>query len=82
MDIGKIDTTRSCTVANRATPVYPQPWHECRPANPATLADFEEFCAARGYRIARRAVLRGDWHTPCKFLPNLLAGYALYDLAR
>ncbi len=61
-------------------PVYPQPWHESSPANPATLADFEEFCAERGYRIVRRAVLRGDWHTPCRAFPNLLAGYALYDL--
>jgi len=61
-------------------PVYPAPWHESRPANPASIADFEEFCAARGYRVARRALLRGDWHTPCRLLPNLLAGYALYDL--
>jgi hypothetical protein len=32
-------------------------------------------------RVTRRALLRGDWHTPCKRLANLLAGYALYDLA-
>ena len=29
-----------------------------------------------------RAHLAGDWRTPCSSLPNLLAGYALYDLAR
>ena len=44
--------------------------------------DFESFCAAKGIRIARRAHLAGNWHTPCRTLPNLLAGYALYDLAR
>ena len=32
--------------------------------------------------IARRVHLRGDWQTPCGSLPNLLAGYALYDLVR
>lgn len=63
-------------------PVYPAPWHESRPANPATLADFEAFCAAKGYRIIRRAHLSGDWKTPCRFWPNLLAGYALYQVSR
>jgi methionine biosynthesis protein MetW len=63
-------------------PVYPAPWHESRPANPATVADFEAFCAAAGYRVARRAYLRGDWKTRAGLWPNLLAGYALYQLAR
>ncbi len=63
-------------------PVYPAPWHESRPANPATIADFEAFCAAAGYRVARRAHLCGDWKTPSRHWPNLFAGYALYQLAR
>lgn len=63
-------------------PVYPDAWHESRPANPATLADFEAFSTAAGYRVQRRAHLRGDWKTPCPFWPNLLAGYALYQLTR
>jgi methionine biosynthesis protein MetW len=63
-------------------PVYPAPWHESRPANPATIADFEAFCAEKGYRIVRRAHLRGDWKSPSKFWPNLLAGYALCQLSR
>lgn len=62
--------------------VYTTAWHESRPANPATLADFEAFCQSSGIRVIRRALLRGDWHTPCHFLPNLFAGYALYDLGR
>lgn len=62
--------------------VYKTAWHESRPANPASIADFEEFCALKTIRIARRALLRGDWKTPCTFRPNLFAGYALYDLAR
>jgi methionine biosynthesis protein MetW len=62
--------------------VYTTDWFESRPANPVTIADFEYFCAAKGIRIARRAHLAGNWHTPCRTRPNLLAGYALYDLAR
>jgi methionine biosynthesis protein MetW len=62
--------------------VYTTEWFESRPANPVTIADFEHFCAAKGIRIARHAHLAGNWHTPCPTLPNLLAGYALYDLAR
>ena len=63
-------------------PVYTTEWFESRPANPVTIADFEHFCAAKQIRIARRAHLAGDWHSPCNTLPNLFAGYALYDLAR
>jgi methionine biosynthesis protein MetW len=63
-------------------PVYTTEWFESRPANPVTIDDFERFCAAKGIGISRRALLRGDWHTPCTFRPNLFSGYALYDLAR
>jgi len=62
--------------------VYTTEWFESRPSNPVTVLDFERFCSAKGIRIARRAHLAGDWRTPCSSLPNLLAGYALYDLAR
>lgn len=62
--------------------VYTTAWFESRPANPATLADFEHFCDLRRLRISRRAHLRGDWKTSCDFFANLLAGYALYDLTR
>jgi methionine biosynthesis protein MetW len=62
--------------------VYTTPWHESRPANPLSIADFEDFCRQKAIRVVRRAHLLGDWRTPCPLLPNLLAGYALYDLAR
>ena len=57
-------------------------WHESRPENPVTIADFEGFCRAKGVRVARRVHLLGDWRTRCALLPNLFAGYALYDLER
>ncbi len=62
--------------------VYTTEWFESRPANPLTIADFENFCAVKGIRIARRVHLAGNWRSPRSILPNLLAGYALYDLAR
>ena len=62
--------------------VYTTEWYESRPTNPLTVDDFEHFCAAKGIRIIRRVHLGGNWHTPCQILPNLFAGYALYDLAR
>jgi methionine biosynthesis protein MetW len=62
--------------------VYTTEWFESRPDNPVTIADFEHFCSAKGIRVARHAHLAGNWHTPCRALPNLFAGYALYDLAR
>jgi len=62
--------------------VYTTEWFESRPANPVTIADFEHFCAISGIRIARRVHLAGDWRSPCRAFPNLLSGYALYDLAR
>ena len=61
--------------------VYTTEWFESSPSNPVTIADFEHFCAAQGITITRRAHLLGDWRTPCPALPNLFAGYALYDLA-
>ena len=60
--------------------VYTTTWADSRPANPVSVADFEDFCAAQNFRVTRRALLSGDWHTPCRAFPNLFAGYALYDL--
>lgn len=62
--------------------VYTTPWFDSRPANPVSVADFEDFCAAKDIRITRRVHLAGDWHTPCHTLPNLFAGFSLYDLTR
>ena len=62
--------------------VYTTTWHESRPANPVSIVDFEAFCAAKQLRLLHRAHLRGDWKTPCTRLPNLFAGYALYELTK
>jgi len=62
--------------------VYTTEWSESRPTNPVSIADFESFCVTQGITITRRVHLRGNWRTPCRFIPNVFAGYALYDLKR
>jgi methionine biosynthesis protein MetW len=62
--------------------VYPTPWYKSRPSNPVAIGEFEEFCAAAHARVTRRTFLAGDWRTPCRFWPTLLAGYALYEITR
>lgn len=62
--------------------VYPDFWYERRPSNPFSFSEFEAFCRRKNIHIDRRVLLRGDWNTPCKFLPDLFAGYALFDLRK
>lgn len=62
--------------------VYPAAWAASRPANPVSVADFETFCASEDLTVRRKALLRGDWVTSCRVLPNWFAGYAVYEIAR
>jgi len=61
--------------------VYPKPWYESLPTNPFSVAEFEDFCHARRIIIENRICLSGDWRSECSVLPNLMAGYAIYDLS-
>lgn len=60
--------------------VYPNPWYETLPANLFSVSEFEDFCTARDIGIRNKVYLAGNWRSECSFLPNLLAGYAIYDL--
>lgn len=62
--------------------VFPRSWQESRPINPLSVADFEEFCQEAGLTISRRHYLSGDWRTPCKTMPNLFAGYVLFEITK
>ena len=62
--------------------VYPQQWYESSPENPVTINEFELFCKKAQIRIQRKVYLSGDWDKKLTFLPNLLSGYALYEIAR
>jgi len=61
--------------------VYPNRWYEAIPANPFSVKEFEAYCASRRIRIDHRVLLSGNWRREQNFLPNLLAGYAIYDLS-
>ena len=61
--------------------VYPRAWHETIPNNPFSIAEFEAFCAEKQIQIKDRVTLGGNWRDECKFWPNLMSGYALYDLS-
>jgi methionine biosynthesis protein MetW len=62
--------------------VYPQEWYRARPSNPVSVNGFERYCRKEGISIRHRVFLKGDWRTPCHVLPNLRAGYALYEIAQ
>jgi methionine biosynthesis protein MetW len=62
--------------------VYPEAWYDSHPTNPVAVGEFRQFCTAHGARVVRRAYLAGDWRTPCRFWPRLLAGYAIYEVVR
>ena len=62
--------------------VYPASWSESRPANPISVAQFEEYCSSKKLRINRKVYLAGNWKRMISTMPNWRAGYAIYDLKR
>ncbi len=62
--------------------VFSKAWNESIRANPFSIREFEEFCSSRGIGIRNRVYLCGNWRDECRFAPNLMSGYALYDLAK
>ncbi|MBQ6534570.1 MAG: methyltransferase domain-containing protein [Opitutales bacterium] len=62
--------------------VFASKWDDSRPMNPICVNSFKEFCQNNDIRILRTHFLRGDWETPCRFAPNLLAGYAIFEISR
>ncbi|TVP80712.1 MAG: methyltransferase domain-containing protein [Puniceicoccaceae bacterium] len=61
--------------------VYPKPWYESMPSNPFSVVEFEDFCDKRKIIIEDRVYLSGDWRSECRMFPNLMAGYAIFDLS-
>lgn len=62
--------------------VFPHRWETSRPANPLSVDDFEEFCTHNHLKVTRRCYLGADWRQECRLLPNLRAGYVLYELTK
>ena len=58
-------------------------------SNHFSVGEFEEFCQnltddKLGYsaRVGRKIFHRGDWTGICKWLPNLRAGLAIYEIIK
>jgi methionine biosynthesis protein MetW len=62
--------------------VLPEVWERTEKLTPFSIRDFETFCQRENIKILRRHCLRGDWKRPCRFAPNLLAGYGLFEVTR
>lgn len=62
--------------------VYPKPWYQTLRSNDFSAHEFESYCEDRSILIENRVYLNGNWKDTCRFLPNLMAGYAIFDLAR
>ncbi len=61
--------------------VFPEKWEESRPTSQISINDFKEFCRKNDIKINRAHYLTGDWRSVCTFLPNLFAGYAIFDIS-
>ncbi|MGC6424767.1 MAG: methionine biosynthesis protein MetW [Lentimonas sp.] len=62
--------------------VYPKPWYETLRANHFSVSEFETYCEVRSFKVENRVYLKGNWRDECTTAPNLLAGYAIYDLSK
>lgn len=60
--------------------VYPRQWYESMSSNPFSVIEFEDYCKSKSISIGNKTYLAGDWRSECGLFPNLLAGYAIYDL--
>jgi methionine biosynthesis protein MetW len=60
--------------------VFPLSWDQGKPYNPVTIAGFDQFTRENRIPVANAVFLKGDWRHRTRFLPNLLAGYAIYHL--
>lgn len=67
--------------------VYRENWQSSHPRNHLSIKEFESFCAApnklkKPFRLGRKVFHRGNWRSECKWIPNLRAGLAIYELVR
>ncbi len=62
--------------------VFPEYWEASRPVNPISVKSFKNFCRKNDIKINRLHCLRADWRTPCRFMPNLMSGYAIFEISK
>lgn len=64
------------------TPTLPETWYNTQNIHLCTVADFEDLCAARGWKITGRRLLDRQHRegTSIKLMPNLFGELAMYML--
>ncbi len=62
--------------------VYPKAWYNSVPSNNISIDSFKEFCNDNDISIKAHHFLKGDWKSECSFMPNIFAGYAIFELSR
>lgn len=62
--------------------IYDHDWDSARPTNEISVVSFKDFCNKNDIVINREHFLRANWRTPCKFFPNMMAGYALFEISQ
>jgi len=62
--------------------VFPERWESSRPMNAISVNSFKKFCDENDITINRLHCLRGNWETPCNILPNIFAGYAIFEISK
>ncbi len=60
--------------------VFPEPWWQSRPTNPISVSSFKVFCKTNDIKISREHYLDASWRKECRFLPELLSGYAIFEI--
>jgi len=61
--------------------VFPSKWYESLRTNDISIDSFKEFCESNDIIINRSHFLRGNWESVCNFMPNLFAGYAIFEIS-
>lgn len=67
--------------------VYPHQWESSHLSNHFSIREFEEFSKrlhSNGVKVSlgRKMFYRGDWVRKCKFMPNLRAGLAIFEIVK
>jgi methionine biosynthesis protein MetW len=67
--------------------VYRENWENSHPLNHFSVKEFESFCnpsdkKKKLFRVGRKVYHHGNWRTECRWIPNLMAGLAIYELVR
>ncbi len=67
--------------------VYREKWEKSHPLNHFSIKEFESFCnpsveLKKPFRLGRKVFHHGNWRTECRWIPNLRAGLAIYELVR